>query len=339
MSLFGDSGAGNRADTFGGPAPGGVSFHAGKCSFDPDTMMVTPEKELGSINLSKEHGMLNFVWRDRKTGKADEAMTLFPGDGKFLKCKSCPEGSRIYYLCFANAKRDFFWMQSVDPSKDDENMKAVNAAINGETVPTSNDNDSQLAALGINEEQMQVLNALPADERQQMALMLGIQLPPVTPTSAPRSSETPAPSATPSQPPAVRPAGQENAASMLQNIMAGTQTGARLTDILSPQQVAPLLDNEEFVSALTPLLPDGQQSLQGLRENVNSPQYAQALQSLDSALQSGDMAAAMSQFGVDPAVVALGGGGVVGLAHALQQKADEEKDKDVEMKDAEKDAE
>ena len=43
---------------------------------------------------------------------------------------------------------------------------------------------------------------------------------------------------------------------------------------------------------------------------------------MDSALQSGDLESSMGQFGVDPAAVAAAGGGVVGLATALQQQAD-----------------
>ena len=62
--------------------------------------------------------------------------------------------------------------------------------------------------------------------------------------------------------------------------MAGVQqslqverAGARLTDVLSSEQIVPLLDDDTLVAALLPLLPEGEQTLAGLRENVASPQY------------------------------------------------------------------
>jgi hypothetical protein len=356
MSLFGEAQGGGAGGVVANSRT--LTFNAGKCAFDPSSMLVTPEKTKGSISLSKESGMLTFVWKNRETGTSDDPVMLFPGDGKFLRCKSCNEG-RVYYLCFQNKRRDFFWMQHTDASKDDEYMNKINAAINGEDINSgsgasnlgdvSESDAAQLESLGISEEQLEVLNALPEEERLQMAQLLGINLPEVGRGSA---NATPAPFATPAQPPAAprqavptqdTPAvAPDNIASnfdqnMLQNILASVsqpQDGARLTDILSPGQVSKLLDNEEFVASAMSLLPEGQQSLEGLRENISSPQYAQALQSLDGALQSGEMDASMSQFGVDPAVVAQNGGGVIGLTRALQAQANADGNKDVEMKDA-----
>lgn len=49
-----------------------------------------------------------------------------------------------------------------------------------------------------------------------------------------------------------------------------------------------------------------------------------ALASFSAALSSEDAVAVMGQFGVDPTVVAQGGGGVAGLLHALQLMVDAE---------------
>lgn len=114
---------------------------------------------------------------------------------------------------------------------------------------------------------------------------------------------------------------------MLGNILSGAnaseRTGANLADILSPEMVAPLLENADFVAALISHLPEGETTVAALKSNVSSPQYSQALQALNSALKSGDLAASMGQFGVDPADVAAGGGGVLGLAAAIQKKEGE----------------
>ena len=60
----------------------------------------------------------------------NQAVMLFQGDVKFLKCKSAGEG-RVFYLYFQNERREFFWMQNLSADKDEEHMKAVNSAING----------------------------------------------------------------------------------------------------------------------------------------------------------------------------------------------------------------
>jgi len=40
----------------------------------------------------------------------------------------------VFYLCFQNERREFFWMQNIDDAKDAENAAAVNAAINGKAA-------------------------------------------------------------------------------------------------------------------------------------------------------------------------------------------------------------
>jgi hypothetical protein len=54
---------------------------------------------------------------------------LFPEDAKVLACKSCRDG-RVFYLKFANNRREFFWMQEPDATGDVETLRKLNAAIN-----------------------------------------------------------------------------------------------------------------------------------------------------------------------------------------------------------------
>lgn len=126
-------------------------------------------------------------------------------------------------------------------------------------------------------------------------------------------------------------------ADTLRNVMAGVgavlqakkqENTVALSDVLSSEQLSPLLGEEAFVSALVPLLPEGQQTIDALKDNVASPQYAQALASFSHALSSEDAIAMMSQFGVDPKDVAEGGGGVAGLLSAIQKQVDGEDKKE-----------
>jgi len=356
--LFGQAGAGG-----GGGAPTGVVFNAGKCEFDGTT--VTPVKEKGQVSVGKSNGMPEFVWRSRESGTADEPVVLLGVTAHV--CKSAGADARVFYLnCDAGARRLFFWMQAKDASKDEENIKAVKAVINGEDISAGGSEggggqsaiEQHAADLGIDEEQIAILQVLPEEERNQILAQMGLsdhpafataqpQATPAPPSNLPPVAATPAVAETPAAPPPVRPtAGAAETPApaaaaagpaagsgilfddeMLGNILSGAiaseRTGANLADILSPEMVAPLMDNEEFVAALLPHLPEGEATLAGLKANVSSPQYAQALQALNSALDSGDLAASMGQFGVDPAVVAAAGGGVLGLCAAIQQKEKE----------------
>jgi len=58
-------------------------------------------------------------------------MMVFPDDQVFQRCKSAPAGSRVFYLKFQNNRREFFWMQEPDASKDDEVVNMVNTEMNG----------------------------------------------------------------------------------------------------------------------------------------------------------------------------------------------------------------
>jgi len=362
-SIFGGTGGaagGGQRQQGGGVL---VQFNAGRCAMDSSNR-VTPTPGKGTVSISKADGMTTFQWSNRESGEQDDPVLLFPGDVKFNKCKSAGEG-RVFYLCFQNERREFFWMQNIDDAKDAENAAAVNAAINGEApaapgggASAAQTTNEQLAAAGIDEEGLQVLQALSPEERQQMAMMLGLNPnslgggsasatpeTPAPPATLPAvASETPATTDTPAAPPPVRAAASAGGsavdsfdAGMLQSVLSGAgqqmqaaqaaRPNASLGDVLSAEQVAPLLDNEAVVAALLPLLPEGEQTIAGLRANISSPQYQQALQSFDAALQSGDLEAAMGQFGVSPADVVEGGGGVLGLAHAMQ-KANKKDEKD-----------
>lgn len=89
----------------------------------------------------------------------------------------------------------------------------------------------------------------------------------------------------------------------LQSVLAGVQ-GPELTELLTAENLAPLLDTPGFFDALKPFLPEGQtSSISDLRANLRSPQYQQALSMFNAALKSGDLEAVMGQLGVDPALV------------------------------------
>ena len=96
--------------------------------------------------------------------------------------------------------------------------------------------------------------------------------------------------------PAVAPTAAFNE-DTLRTIMAGVgsvlraqQDSVNLTDVLGREQLDPLLDDDAFTAALLPLLPEGEQTLAGLRDNISSPQFKEALASFTAVLSSEDAA-------------------------------------------------
>ena len=96
---------------------------------------------------------MSLVWKNRETGAEDQVrnvyhtcmmsietraalgsctvqpLILFPEDAKVLPCKSCRDG-RVFYLKFANERREFFWMQEPNAAGDVDTLRKLHAAIN-----------------------------------------------------------------------------------------------------------------------------------------------------------------------------------------------------------------
>eukprot|EP00903_Cladosiphon_okamuranus_P022669 g20862.t2 len=75
-----------------------------------------------------------------------------------------------------------------------------------------------------------------------------------------------------------------------------------LNDVVDADKIEEmrLLDDPETQRVLLPLLPEGQQTVEELRETIRTPQLQQALQSLGQALHSDNFNNIMSSFELDP---------------------------------------
>jgi hypothetical protein len=91
-----------------------------------------------------------------------------------------------------------------------------------------------------------------------------------------------------------------------------------LSSVMTSEALLPLLSNPAVAEQLLPYLPEGQRNPEELRELVRSPQFHQALQAFNSALQSGALADVLPALGL-PASAA--GGGVQDFLRALQEQS------------------
>eukprot|EP00056_Hartaetosiga_gracilis_P014151 m.239851 g.239851 ORF g.239851 m.239851 type:complete len:371 (+) comp14132_c0_seq1:67-1179(+) len=331
--------------------PRRVEVKAGRMVMEGMTVSPVPEK--GMIFVEKDDsGLTTFNWVNRDTNSVEEQLIVFPHSQKFLKCKSAPESSRVYYLKINDA-RHFFWMQDADASNDELNCENLNKSMNGQpfTLPgeqSNNDNNSsdQMAAM--------------TPEQQQLMQMLGLgHL--ATPQQTMGGARGDVPSA-PSRPQRREGSALANSLSVhdddgeavndndegdegedgevegqgelneqqqafINALMQGFANesqqqqgmleGASLNDILTVSNLEDILQNEDAVARLVDHLPEGSDGTkEDILETIRSPQFSQRLQAFTAALQSGELGAVMSQFGVDPSTTQ--GAGVLGLLEAIQ---------------------
>uniref|UniRef100_K3XBB6 Uncharacterized protein n=1 Tax=Globisporangium ultimum (strain ATCC 200006 / CBS 805.95 / DAOM BR144) TaxID=431595 RepID=K3XBB6_GLOUD len=159
--------------------------------------------------------------------------------------------------------------------------------------------------------------------------------------SAPSVAAGPAPAASPTAParslippsattPGAAPAGIT--AADLQRAMASIQSltapkSIKLSKLLSAENLASLLSDENAVQTLIAHLPEGAQNAYELQATLHSPQLRQSIASLMQALQTGNYNAVLTNFGLDPAAGAakLAYGDVVGaFLAAIQHWADQQ---------------
>lgn len=119
------------------------------------------------------------------------------------------------------------------------------------------------------------------------------------------------------------------------NLPAGATEGpVDLAGVMTPENMAPILNSSSANSDLLPHLPQGEgltQTQDELRQTLGSPQFQQAMGSFQAALQSGQLGPLMGQFGMPSEVSnAAAQGNVEAFVTAMeedQNKDEEDKDK------------
>eukprot|EP01126_Amoeba_proteus_P006265 TRINITY_DN12189_c0_g1_i13.p1 TRINITY_DN12189_c0_g1~~TRINITY_DN12189_c0_g1_i13.p1 ORF type:complete len:263 (-),score=68.93 TRINITY_DN12189_c0_g1_i13:63-851(-) len=129
--------------------------------------------------------------------------------------------------------------------------------------------------------------------------------------------------------------------SVLQNILSNVARNAptsvpvapSLQDVVDVEHIinSGLLDDPEVVKKLVQFLPEGTEiTSENLKDNLNSPQFKQAIASFNEALRSGETLSVMMLFGLDTSAV----GPNPTLEHfllAIQRQAEKEKEQSDKM--------
>ena len=124
-----------------------LQFKAGKVKTETLTngkLLISPDLRKGSITLVRAtDSTLHFRWIDRITNNVVDDFTILPNETTFSKVTTGRENDRVYILRWKNvttgtvstsssnsSRYCMFWMQQLDKSGDDENVKKVNEFLN-----------------------------------------------------------------------------------------------------------------------------------------------------------------------------------------------------------------
>jgi hypothetical protein len=289
-----------------------IEFNAGKMqlkSLDEERMECSADLRKGKVKLFQdESGLLHFTWENRKNNTVEEDFILFPGDGDFLKVNSGKESDRVFVLQYRNSHRRLMcWMQTKSEdfeAVDIDRAAKINRLINDPSYAQDllrerrEEESSNRISTGI----------LGMDSLDSILGNLGFAQPPEEKQQETTTSTTTTTTTSGGQMQEEQEEGEQKAEEVsgtgaltmdqfdaafqglsrtAQNLP--TPTSTTLNDVFSAEELlgSGLLDDEATVEALLPLLPESQQTREGLIENLQSPQFQQALFSLSQALSEG----------------------------------------------------
>ncbi|EEB09288.1 19S proteasome regulatory subunit [Schizosaccharomyces japonicus yFS275] len=283
-----------------------LQFKAGKLRRKEGTKILQADKTKGYVEMNvEEDGLMHFSWRPRNTEVKEDDVVVFPDEVEFERVSQCNTG-RVYMLKYPSSSQClFYWMQERDSGNDEAYEELVNYHIEHQPLSEENEGDEP--------HDMQV------DEETVPTV---VSETPVTPATAAAAS------ATDSAPPPNQASSQPQNADAIQRILralqsAGPRNNVDLWDVLKPANVSPLLHRSLPEALQQTLPPNTESTYEGVMEVVSSPQYAQALQSFQSALNSQGGLNILAALGL-PVDYTSSDGASLQLLRAIEKKVREE---------------
>ncbi|KAG0060918.1 hypothetical protein BGZ89_011869 [Linnemannia elongata] len=295
-----------------------LEFKAGRCFRTTGTNIVKPDPAKGLVYLEEEDGLMHFFWKNRTSGEIEDDLILFPGDAELIAVPQCTTGRVVMLQFKSSSQKLFYWLQEASTARDQIILQHVNSLIHSQEDDEEEYMDDDAA--------MEDAEAAPVSESASAIAPSAAFAP-----AAPVSTSTTNPTTT--APAAAAAAGGSSLTAQqmdqLRHLLGGLQvpqaaqrSNLRLDHILTPGAVAPLLNNPEICAALFPHLPESsERTPEEIQAIVRTPQFSQALVSLSTALESGQLGPLLRQFGLGPNA----GNGVEGFLSAIQEQAKKDK--------------
>lgn len=327
-----------------------VEFRAGIMNMDPNTKIVRADKRKGLVQLKHEDGLIHFIWKDRSSNRVETDLMIFRDDAAFRKVAEAK--ARVYVLEFkASNKKLFFWMQEPSDEKDEQFVNDINKYINNPPEPGSDANGGadDKGALG-NLDQNQLLQFLAqaqgsgnlnglrellqrgGQRRPQPTGSTPVSTPsrlqPSTTTATANTSTASRPTTSSTTPSATGPISSATS-NALKNIVANfakEKVEPTLSDVVNTEEIlkSGILENQEIVKKLVEFLPEGQITAENLKDNINSPQFKEAVRNFNQALRSGELSAIAISFGLDASQIGPNSS-IEDFLLAIQKQAKDEK--------------
>ncbi|KAG0259436.1 hypothetical protein BG011_002648 [Mortierella polycephala] len=291
-----------------------MEFNAGQCFRIEGTNTVKPDPTKGLVYLSEEDGLMHFYWKNRTTGIVEEDLILFPGDAELIPVPQCTTGRVVMLQFKSSSQKLFFWLQDASTDRDQAIFQQVNTLIHSQGEEEDGEEDlNEDAAMEDVEETANT--GTPATIAPSAAFA------PAAPVSQSNANTTPAAAGGSS----LTTQQMDQLRLLLGGIQvpqqAGQRSNLRLDHVLTPGAVAPLLSNPQFCAALFPHLPESsERTPEEIQAIVRTPQFSQALVSLSTALESGQLGPLLRQFGLGTNA----GDGVEGFLSAIEEQAKSE---------------
>ncbi|KAF9282692.1 Squalene epoxidase [Mortierella alpina] len=285
-----------------------LEFKAGRCFRTTGTNTVKPDPTKGLVYLDEEDGLMHFYWKNRSTGDIEDDLILFPGDAELISVPQCTTGRVVMLQFKSSSQKLFFWHQEASADRDQIILQQVNSLIHSQGDEDEEEYLEDVAMDGVED---------------------------TTSTISPATAVAPSAAFAPAAPVVPETESQTSAAGgssltsqqmdQLRHLLGGIQvpqtaqrSNLRLDHVLTPGAVAPLLNNPQICAALFPHLPESsERTPEEIQAIVRTPQFSQALVSLSTALESGQLGPLLRQFGLGPNA----GDGVEGFLSAIEEQA------------------
>lgn len=288
-----------------------VSLKAGKMNLVPNvdrgTYSCTADTSRGEIRLVCVSNALEWQWYDRRQKKvvdrrvvpnsttnvmSDDDDSPTTARWQLEKISSLPttthKEDRVYVLTHNSSKHDvydMYWMQDADESKEEEMVAEFNKYLSDPEEAVAQHGDASAAAgNGGASASRNAVGAGGASSSQVDALssiLENLGMPQSTAGAASSSSGTNT----------LTLADLQGAMAGIQQQQASSSSATAvmsLADVVTPDAISALLQDEDVCSRLLELLPEEQRSRELLEDNLRSPQVQQTLRALTSALLPDD---------------------------------------------------
>jgi len=360
MALFQKPTANSRA-----PATNYLAeINCGRMVMNETTKMVEPQLEKGLLYVKQmDDTLIHLVWKERGVANSkipEDDLIVFEGDCSVRLIKQLPD-HRVFLVRWNQTNtRKIYWMQHTDKTKDEELVKDLDTALNNTTEAqkkqreknkssSKKDGSEKAAAGGLDLASLmggeagssEILNQLmqsgALDQNTMTSLLqqmgganMGGSSEEKSETAA--AAETPK-SSKPSKKAKLGAADLQNAFGMVSQ--KSSKKTYDLTKVLGSESLVDMLSNKEVQERLNTHMPKDEkikETKEELRAAVGSPQYQQAVQAFQEALESGQLAPVLQQFNLpESAISAAKTGDVKAFAEAMESssKKDDDKTKNV----------